>query len=217
MGMNTTVGKTMAIAAGVCWILTTSDCTQPSAVGTEPGNGGSGGHAGASFGSGGAGGAGGSAGNDASVVSIRLDVIPASWGIWDAPQAPDLPPAAPTDDANCGITSSSTTHPIVDVLLVLDRSASMNYSIKEDCYCSSGSTLGGSVCADTTNCSTRWDAIKPAMNTTLSDSKYVDWGLKFFASPNTSTNCIVNNTIEVPLPTDDSKAAESAANVQTAD
>jgi len=216
MGMNTTVGRAMAIAAGVCGILSMSDCTQPGTITGEPGTGGSGGHAGASSSSrdAGASGAGGSAGSDASVITIRLDVIPALWGILDAPQEPEMP-TAPTDDANCGINSSSTTRQRVDVLLVLDRSSSMDYSIKEDCYCTTTGTMGGGVCSDTTNCSTRWNAIKPAMSTALSDSKYVNWGLKFFSSPNTTSNCIVNNTIEVPLPTTDAMAAQSAADVQT--
>jgi hypothetical protein len=200
----------MAIAAGVCGVLSMSDCTDPAAIG----NGGAGGHAGSSTSQGGATGAGGSVGSDASVLTIKLDGIPAWYGELDAPQAPDLP-AAPSADANCGITSGSTTRQRVDVLLVLDRSSSMDYSIKEDCYCTAGGTVGGGLCADTTNCSTRWNAIKPAMNTALSDSKYVNWGLKFFSSPNTSSNCIVNNTIEVPLPTTDAMAAQSAADVQT--
>ena len=214
MRMNTIVRRAMAIAAGVCGVLSMSDCTDPAAIGTGLGNGGAGGHAGSSTSQGGATGAGGSVGSDASVLTIKLDGIPAWYGELDAPQAPDLP-AAPSADANCGITSGSTTRQRVDVLLVLDRSSSMDYSIKEDCYCTAGGTVGGGLCADTTNCSTRWNAIKPAMNTALSDSKYVNWGLKFFSSPNTSSNCIVNNTIEVQLPATELKAAQSAADVQT--
>jgi hypothetical protein len=204
----------MVIAAGVCRVLSLLDCTNPAAIGTNLGDGGAGGHAGSSSSPLDDGGSGGQAGRDAPVVSIKLDTNPLWYGQSDAPQEPDLP-ATPTDDANCGITSGSTTRQRVDVLLVLDRSSSMDYSIKEDCYCTTGGTIGGGLCSDTTNCSTRWDAIKPAMSTALSDSKYVNWGLKFFSSPNTSSNCIVNNTIEVQLPTDDSKAAQSAADVQT--
>lgn len=216
MRMNTTVRRFMAIAAGVCGVLSISDCTQPATVGANVGNGGAGGHGGSSSSAGGAGGngAGGSEGSDASVLTIKLDATPAWWGELDAPQEPDLP-SAPTADANCGITSSSTSRQRVDVLLVLDRSASMNYSITEDCYCTNSATIPGTLCKDTTNCTSRWDAIKPAMDTTLTESKYVNWGLKFFASPNTSSNCIVNNTIEVTLPVDDSMAADSAAKVQT--
>jgi hypothetical protein len=207
MGMNTMVRGTEAMAAGVFCVLLMSACTEPAAIGSNLGNGGAGGQAGSSTSHGNPSGAGGTGGSDASVLTIKLDVPPAWYGELDAPKEPDLP-SAPTEDAHCGLTSSSTSRQRVDVLLVLDRSASMDYSITEDCYCVRSASTPGTVCTDTTNCTTRWDAIKPAMTTTLSETQYVNWGLKFFASPN-SSNCVVTNAIEVAV------AEDSAAKVQT--
>jgi hypothetical protein len=147
-------------------------------------------------------------GADAAVVVYNMDVIPAWWGESDAPQAPDLPPV-PTADSNCGITTSDTTRQPADVVLVLDRSLSMEWSIAEDCYCAPSTTGGGGVqlCSNTTNCLKRWDAVKSALSTTLSNTQYVNWGLKFFGTD--VPTCSETSTLEVPV------AANSAAEIQT--
>jgi hypothetical protein len=196
----------MAIAASMVAALLLLNCRQPSTIGNSPGDGGAGGHGGSAVGRD-ASADGGTGGRDAVVVTVKLDVISAWYGESDALQEPDLPPA-PTADANCGIITSDTTRQPVDVLLVLDRSGSMDYSIGEDCYCTSGAAIAGSVCTDTTNCTTRWNSIKPAVTTTLSTSKYVNWGLKFFSTPNGSS-CNVSKAMEVPI------SETSAAAVQT--
>ena len=86
----------------------------------------------------------------------------------------------------------------------------MDYSITEDCYCATPTgTKYGSLCTDTTNCTTRWNAVKPAVATTLSSSSYVNWGLKFFPSAGANTSCTENSTIEVPI------TATSASDVQS--
>jgi hypothetical protein len=84
----------------------------------------------------------------------------------------------------------------------------MDYSIGSDCYCTQNPTYGGNLCSDTANCTTRWNAIKPAVQTTLSDSKYVNWGLKFFSTANTA-NCTVSKTMEVPV------GADTAGDINT--
>ena len=43
--------------------------------------------------------------------------------------------ATPTTDVNCGTQTSGTSQEPADVLLVLDRSGSMDESISEECYC----------------------------------------------------------------------------------
>ena len=160
---------------------------------------GAGGHGGSSASQGDASLGSGTGGSDAFVITVNLDVIPSWWGTADAPQAPDTP-APPSIDSNCGVITVETTRQPVDVLLVLDRSSSMDYSIDADCYCAtSDAGVFGSICTNTSNCTTRWNAVKPAVTTTLSSSKYVNWGLKFFASPNTTAQCSVNNTMEVPI------------------
>jgi len=125
---------------------------------------------------------------------------------FDVKMEPDLPEeaAAPTANANCGTAGRKTTRLPVDVLLVLDRSSSMNYSIADAnaCYCSQAeATAGGgygTVCKDTTNCRTRWNSTKDAMKTTLANSAYVNWGLKFFMTPK-AAECTVSASPEVPI------------------
>jgi Mg-chelatase subunit ChlD len=148
--------------------------------------------------------------DDVSSVVIRLDLAPSSLGQSDASQNPDLP-TTPTADSNCGNLSKRTTRQPVDVLLVLDRSGSMDFSITQDCYCTQDAvTKYGSLCTDTTGCTTRWNAVKPAVRDTLANSSYVNWGLKFFPSAGANTNCTVDSTMEVKV------SDQSAADVQSA-
>jgi hypothetical protein len=139
---------------------------------------------------------GGSGGSDASVVTFNLDVIPVWWGVADAIKEPDAPPP-PTIDANCGIVSKDTLRKPADIILVLDRSTSMEYSIASDCYCAAGTGRGGNPCTNTANCKSRWDSIKPAISTTLANSTYVNWGLKLF--PTGATSCNVSKTVDVEM------------------
>jgi hypothetical protein len=211
----------VAKVACACVALLSLDCSPPPAVGQSTvGGAGGGGQAGASNVVGDAGpgaAAGGSTGTeDAATATIKLDVQPPWWGSADAPQLPDVP-ATPTADSNCGVITSQTTRQPVDVLLVLDRSGSMDYSIGQDCYCSSAVAKFGSVCSDTTGCTTRWDAVKPAVTTTLSSSSYVNWGLKFFPSAGANTNCTESSTMEVPVAPDSTAAVDSQVNNATFD
>jgi hypothetical protein len=157
---------------------------------------------------------GGSNGPDAELVNIKLDVIPAWWAEQDA-WAPDTPPP-PTPDAHCGITEEETTRQPVDVLLVLDRSASMEWALTSDCYCSGGG-VGAQTCESTVDCTTpsRWDAVAPAVRTTVGSSDFVQWGLKFFPSPGGGTGvgggiqCTVNDRMDVPIGPDSAAAIQS--------
>ena len=116
--------------------------------------------------------------------------------------------APPNPDANCGSTTSSTSHEPADVLLVLDRSGSMDYSIAEDCYCTQQSGGGGTVCSNTSNCSTRWPTLTSAVGATLTaTSGSINWGLKLFSS--TGSGCTVSNGVEVAIST------TSVATIQT--
>jgi hypothetical protein len=114
----------------------------------------------------------------------------------------------PTTGDNCGSQTSSTTKQPPDVLLVLDRSSSMEYSIAEDCYCATSPTTGGSLCADTTGCTTRWQAIQPAVNDTVTAAADVNWGLKFFPTPD-AAQCSVSTTMEVPVKAGNGSAVQA--------
>jgi hypothetical protein len=208
------VRGTIACALG---ILLSIACTKaPTVVGGAGGAviGGAGGPSSGAGGSDPGAGSSGSNSSDAAVPQIKLDVQPAWWGTADGPQPPDVL-TTPTADANCGAITSRTTRQPADVLLVLDRSASMDYSITEDCYCTNTGGGFGNLCTDTSNCTTRWEAIEPAVTTTVTNSMYVNWALKFFPSSGTGGgNCRVNNTIEVQF--GDGSATDVASQVNSA-
>jgi hypothetical protein len=216
----------MDIAKAACAfvaLLVPACNTVPTQIGVAGGAGGSNSGGSTSLGDGGAGGSANKA--DASGVVINLDVAPAWWGTADAPQAPEGP-IVPTADSNCGTMTSQTKRQPVDVLLVLDRSSSMEWSIAADCSCSTATTGGrgvpggpgatgatGGACASSASCTTRWGAVKPAVTTTLSSSSNVNWGLKFFPSPDNSATCNETTTMEVAVaPTSASQVAAQVNN-----
>jgi hypothetical protein len=104
---------------------------------------------------------------------------------------------APTGDANCGSVSNSTTRLPADVLLVLDRSGSMDYGLTIDSNCRTGDTT----------CSARWPTLTASIDTTLAATPGINWGLKLFSTPGGAA-CAVNNGVEVPI------ASNSAAAIQ---
>ncbi len=172
-------------------------------------------------GGGGSSSAGGAAGGG-SGFSLKLDASTSGPGAGGHAGSAGLP----TGDANCGSQTSSTTKQPPDVLLVLDRSASMQYSIAQDCYCTTPTATGGTagpggpgaaggqLCADTTNCTTRWQAIQPAVTDTVTKATDVSWGLKFFPTPN-AAQCSVSAAPEVPIQQGNAAAVQSQ--VQSAD
>ncbi len=180
-------------------------CKEPAPVG--------GGAGGQDYGDGGSSGV---SNNDAAVGGRGGTTTAATWVLPDViPAEPDAPEeaAAPSADSNCGSVASKTKRQPADVLLVLDRSASMDWSIAEGCYCDSANMAAGGgaqLCKDTTNCTTRWNAIKDATKTTLANSTYVNWGLKFFMSPDpTLAQCTVTKDPEVPVGTDSASTIQS--------
>jgi hypothetical protein len=106
---------------------------------------------------------------------------------------------APTSDANCGIQTSNTAKAPTDVLLVLDRSGSMNESIADDCCCSSScrQLISIKMCANTSNCTERWPALTAAVNATIAKTSGINWGLKLFSTRGGADSCSVSNGVEV--------------------
>ena len=88
-------------------------------------------------------------------------------------------------EATCGDTTITPNRAPADILIVLDRSSSMNYSIGADCYCSIGvgGTGAGQVCPTTTGCTDRWTSVKTAVAQTVAANTSINWGLEFFAAP----------------------------------
>jgi hypothetical protein len=101
-----------------------------------------------------------------------------------------------TGGANCAVVQVAAGRLPADILLLLDRSASMNYSIAQDCYCTS--TAGTPVCAELSSCTTRWPALTAAIDSTLTSSAAINWGLKLYASP-IAGGCSVSAGVEVPI------------------
>ena len=112
-------------------------------------------------------------------------------------------------EATCGDTTITPNRAPSDILIVLDRSSSMNYSISADCYCSVGvgGTGAGSVCPTTTGCTDRWTSVKTAVAQTVAANTSINWGLEFFAADN-GGSCSVSLTPQVEI------SPTSAANVQ---
>jgi hypothetical protein len=108
-----------------------------------------------------------------------------------------------------GIQTAGTIREPVDILLVLDRSESMNKCIDNDCYCDPAHVgWGSSVCSNSSTCTTRWESLISAVTATLSSTTDINWGLKFFSSPN-SYNCGVNSVVEVQI------SSSSASTIQS--
>ena len=109
------------------------------------------------------------------------------------------PPANP--DANCGSQSTGTQQP-ADLLLLLDRSGSM-----ADDIASNNSCTGRGAPA---NCTARWPTVTTALTQVLTSSPVgVNWGLKFFTSPNGGT-CGVSAGADVAV------GANTTAQIQAA-
>jgi Mg-chelatase subunit ChlD len=117
----------------------------------------------------------------------------------------------PSGDANCGVQTSNTKQLPTDVLLVLDRSGSMTYSIASDCCCSNTcrSITGSARCSSTTSCTERWPALTSAVDSTITTASGINWALKLFSSPSQSDACGVNAGVEVGI------ASDSVASIQT--
>jgi hypothetical protein len=90
-------------------------------------------------------------------------------------------------DANvtCVQTSPMTANLPPDILIVLDRSGSMN----ED--------LSGTMCANGCGANSKWSIATTTLRSFLPTVEgIVNWGLKLFATPDNV--CIVSNTVEIP-------------------
>ena len=189
--LNSTLALSTSLA--VCFL---AGCVTPDAVGDPNAvtNGGSSGSLG------GAGGAGTGKTTMTTPLVIDLDASLFGGGGASGWAREDVAPPPPTGDANCGSKTSDSTRQPADVLLVLDRSGSMNYSTAEDCYCTAAAAgRSGTVCSNTSNCNPRWPALTSAIDATLTANMgSINWGLKLYSSPNGQA-CTVNNGVEVPI------------------
>jgi len=102
-----------------------------------------------------------------------------------------------TPDANCGAKSKSATKLPPDVLIVLDRSNSMNNDVNDKTCADGGVPIGG---MSPVGCgkASKWGAVVPALTQVISETENdVNWGLKFF--PTVNNECAVTPTVAVGI------------------
>jgi hypothetical protein len=93
-----------------------------------------------------------------------------------------------TEIRNCGTMTASMERRPADVLVVLDRSASMRRSLVADCLCTAGpGDDAAAVCADTAECTDRWTTMKSALLQIVGGRTDVQWGMQVFPYPADST------------------------------
>lgn len=105
------------------------------------------------------------------------------------------------------IVNSEATRQPSDVLLVVDRSGSMSYNIAEPCTCDPTGNPRV-VCANTTDCTTRWASLVSAIDGVLASTPYLNWGLKLFSTPNAGA-CAVTSGVEIPVGGDTAAAIQA--------
>jgi hypothetical protein len=112
----------------------------------------------------------------------------------------DVGRAEKTSDAGtCRVsTTVRTVHPTVDVLIVLDRSSSMNWSLTADTSCGAGSA----------NCLSRLAAVTSAIETLVAGNPTIHWGLELFSTPN-SSSCTVSPAPQVAVGANTASAIKS--------
>jgi hypothetical protein len=193
---STKVGKILVgITAGLLVGAAQMDCVSDLPPLTLPG--GSGGNGGVSS-NGGNGGAAENGGSGAAGRSAIIGTMPSGGSNVDA-NVQDVEPVIASADANCGVQTQNPKPRPADLLLLLDRSGSMDYDIANDKNCNVGSTT----------CTQRWATVTTSLQQVLAATPTgVQWGLKLFTSPKGST-CTVNPGADVPV------GPNSAAQIQT--
>ena len=119
----------------------------------------------------------------APALTATASVMPLTGGgVWGAAGTPG------GGEATCGDTTITPNRAPADILIVLDRSSSMNYSTTSDSNCKTSSS-----------CTPRWSALTTGLTVTLnSTAGSINWGLKLFSSPSGGA-CDVTNAAEVPI------------------
>jgi hypothetical protein len=182
----------LALVLGGATLALCLACNSPDSLGGNEGPGGSG--------NGGAGG-----------VIINLSAV---GGVSGTVGSGGVGGGAGTDGLTQGVCGDTTITPNkapVDVLLVLDRSDSMGYSMSGDCYCSSWPSADrqGSLCSpQPANCVDRWAVVSSAVIETINSTPSLNWGLELFSGPN-SPSCSVATVPQVAI------AANSGPQIQS--
>lgn len=185
------MGRSTAGSLTIVAAIALGSCSGFKRASTSP-TGGAGGASGAA-GAGGIGGAAGS-GRGGTTPIIYLDGGADSTGA----------------DRNCGEKSKTATKVPPEILILLDRSGSMNEDVSGG-TCNDGGFGMGANCGATS----KWALMAPTINQVVMDTEAdVSWGLKFF--PDSTTNsCNVSTTAAVPVGAGNAGAIASAIMAST--
>jgi hypothetical protein len=111
-----------------------------------------------------------------------------------------------TADLNCGAKDKAAAKLLPEILIVLDRSGSMNEDVSGGTCMDGGFAGGGANCGATS----KWAQMTPAlMQVVMETNADVNWGLKFFPD-NQNNACNVNTTAAVPIAMNNATAITTA-------
>jgi hypothetical protein len=90
-------------------------------------------------------------------------------------------------DGTCGSTTMNTTKAPADVLILLDNTSSMGYSLTADANCGA-----------TANCQSRQAVVMPAVSDVVGNNPNINWGLQLLIASGTE-RCQVYSKPQVPI------------------
>jgi hypothetical protein len=103
-----------------------------------------------------------------------------------------------TEQHACSVATNTATKQNGDLLLILDRSSSMNSAIDSDSQCNPGGG-GGRRDASATTCQSRWTVVQATLKQVLAASeKDVNWGLLMYSTPGQGS-CTVADKVQVEV------------------
>ena len=173
-----------AVAASSCNAFKQAGSARSGAGGQQTGGvGGAGGTAGGGgIGGSGGGGAGGRGGTGGTTPLIIIDASATDGHV--------------NPDANCGARSKTAMKVAPDILILLDRSGSMNDDVNNQMCLPDGGGMGMSMGC---GAKSKWAQVTPAIMQVVSETQAdVNWGLKFFPD-NSANTCNVSTTAAVDV------------------
>jgi hypothetical protein len=149
----------------------------------------------------GTGGVKGCGGRGAGGLTVNLTDQGGAMGSGDGGGAPGAGGTTALAEGTCGETIITPNQAPVDVLIVLDRSDSMGYSMTGDCYCTltpATAQLGALCDPVPPNCVDRWTVVSAAVAQTITAHPQSNWGLNLFSAPS-SPACSVSLVPQVAV------------------
>jgi hypothetical protein len=143
--------------------------------------------------------AGGSAGVN---IDINAGTIGSQGGTAGGSSGSNTDPGSTA--GTCGTTTADTTRALADVLIVLDRTESMNQSMSANSSCDPTDP----------NCTSRLTAVVPAVGDVVSKNTDIHWGLELYTTPG-GGSCVVAKAPQVPVAADSGPAIKAVLDAIT--